>query len=99
MHAEIGTLYALGYSSKEIVSVYILFPIYIWLMGAIPGSALGYALSGPFTDFYVSFISVPVVEKFIPVKDLFIALFVPALFMIPSGYIAIRDLLKKELWR
>jgi len=97
MHAEIGTLYALGYNSREIESVYILFPVYIWLMGAIPGSALGYALSGPFTDFYVSYISVPVVEKFIPVKDLFIAFFVPALFMIPSGYIAIRDLLKKRV--
>ncbi len=97
IHAEIGTLYALGYNSKEIVSIYILFPIYIWLMGAIPGSIIGYVLSGPFTDFYVSFISVPVIEKFVPVKDLFVALFVPALFMIPSGYIAIRDLLKKRV--
>ncbi|MGB9768511.1 MAG: ABC transporter permease [Dictyoglomus turgidum] len=97
MHAEVGTLYALGYNSREIVGVYILFPIYIWLMGAVPGSILGYALSDSFTEFYVSFISVPIVEKFIPTKDLLIAFFVPALFMIPSGYIAIKDLLKKRV--
>lgn len=97
MHAEIGTLYALGYNRKEITSTYILFPIYIWAMGAIPGSILGYVLSDPFTKFYVSFISVPVVEKILPIKELFIALFIPAIFMIPSGYMAIRDLLRKSV--
>lgn len=97
MHSEIGTLYALGYNKREIVNTYILFPIYIWALGSIPGSILGYILSDPFTKFYVSFISVPIVEKFIPIKDLFIALFIPALFMIPSGYIALRDLLKKSV--
>lgn len=97
MHAEIGTLYALGYDKKEIVKTYIMFPIYIWILGAIPGGILGYILSDPFTKFYVSFISVPVVEKFFPIKDLFIAIFIPFLFMIPSGYMAIRDLLRRSV--
>lgn len=97
MHAEIGTLYALGYDKKEIVKTYIMFPIYIWILGAIPGGILGYILSDPFTKFYVSFISVPVVEKFFPIKDLFVAIFIPFLFMIPSGYMAIRDLLRRSV--
>ncbi len=97
MHAEIGTLYALGYNKGEIVNTYIMFPIFIWLLGAIPGGAIGYVLSDPFTKFYVSFISVPVVEKFFPISDLFIAIFIPALFMLPSGYMAIRDLLRRSV--
>ncbi|MCS7202687.1 MAG: FtsX-like permease family protein [Dictyoglomus sp.] len=97
MHAEIGTLYALGYDRKELLKTYIMFPIYIWILGSIPGGALGYVLSDPFTKFYVSFISVPVVEKFFPLTDLFIAIFIPALFMLPSGYIAIRDLLRRSV--
>ncbi len=97
MHAEIGTLYALGYNKREIVNTYIMFPIFIWLLGAIPGGATGYILSDPFTKFYVSFISVPVVEKFFPLNDLFIAIFIPALFMIPSGYMAIRSLLRRSV--
>lgn len=97
MHAEIGTLYALGYNKGEIVNTYIMFPIFIWLLGAIPGGITGYILSDPYTKFYVSFISVPVVEKFFPISDLFIAIFIPALFMIPSGYMAIRDLLRRSV--
>jgi putative ABC transport system permease protein len=97
MHAEIGTLYALGYEKKEIVNIYMRFPLYIWLFGAIPGGIIGYLYSKPFIDFYVSFISVPVVQKIFPLKDLLIGIFFPALFMFPSSYLAIRDLLKRNV--
>ncbi|PMQ01981.1 MAG: ABC transporter permease [Dictyoglomus sp. NZ13-RE01] len=97
MHAEIGTLYALGYNRSELLNVYIRFPVYIWLFGALPGGLLGYYLSDPFIKFYVSFISVPVVEKIFPIKDLLVAILFPAIFMIPSGYLALKDLLGRSV--
>jgi len=97
MHGEIGTLYALGYSKGEITKVYMLFPFYIWLFGSLPGGILGYIYSDNFVKFYISFISVPIIEKVFPIKDLFIGIFLPVIFMGLSGYLAIRDLLKKRV--
>lgn len=97
MHREIGTLYALGYTKGEITRIYIMFPFYIWLFGAIPGGILGYIYSDSFINLYVSFISVPIVEKIFPVKDLFVGIFLPIVFMGFSGFFAIRDLLRKKV--
>jgi putative ABC transport system permease protein len=97
MHGEIGTLYALGYNEREITNVYLRFPIFTWLLGAIPGGILGFLLADPFIRFYVSFLSVPVVEKFLPLVDLLIALLLPFVFMIPAGYLAISSLLKRRV--
>jgi len=97
MHTEIGTLYALGYSHREISKVYLQFPFYIWLLGAIPGGLIGYYLSDPLIKFYVSFLNVPVVDKLFPVKELLIAIFSPAIFMISAGYLAIKRLLKMSV--
>jgi putative ABC transport system permease protein len=97
MHAEIGTLYALGYNEREITNVYLKFPILTWLLGAIPGGILGFFLADPFIKFYVSFLSVPVVERFFPLTDLLIAILLPFVFMIPAGYLAISSLLKRRV--
>lgn len=97
MHREIGTLYALGYNRKEIMSVYIKFPIIIWLTGSIPGILLGYLFSDPFIRFYVSFITVPVVHKIFSYSDFILALILPGAFIIPTGYFCIRNLLKKSV--
>ncbi len=97
MHAEIGTLYALGYSQREIVNVYLMFPIFIWLFGAIPGGIIGYSLANPLTEFYTSFFNIPLVRKMFPFRELLIAILLPAVFMVFSGYFAIRRLLNRSV--
>lgn len=97
MHVEIGTLYALGYNQKEISNVYLMFPILIWLFGAIPGGIIGYFVANPFTEFYTSFFNIPLVTRTLPFKELFIAIILPAIFMLLSGYIAIRRLLNRSV--
>ncbi|MCR4428579.1 MAG: ABC transporter permease [Caldiserica bacterium] len=97
MHGEIGTLYALGYNQREISRVYLRFPLITWLVGAIPGGILGLLASGPFINFYVSFLSVPIIDRFLPVFDFLISLFLPLIFMLPSGYLAISSLLKRSV--
>lgn len=56
MHAEIGTLYALGYRRFEIIKTYLQFPLLIWLVGSVPGAIAGYFLSAPWVQFYASFL-------------------------------------------
>lgn len=97
MHAEIGTLYALGYSQREIVTVYLMFPILIWLFGAIPGGIIGYFGANPLVEFYVSFFNIPLFMRVFPFKELLIAILLPAIFMIFSGYFAIRRLLNRSV--
>lgn len=97
MHGEIGTLYALGYNKREISRVYLWLPIIIWLLGAIPGGILGLLSSGPFIRFYVSFLSVPIIDRFLPAVDFLVSLFLPLVFMLPSGYLAISSLLKRSV--
>lgn len=97
MHTEIGTLYALGYDQKEISNLYLMFPILIWLFGAIPGGIFGYLLSKPLIEFYISFFNIPLVIRLFPFKEFLIAVFLPAVFMVLSGYIAIRRLLHRSV--
>ncbi|MBC7319847.1 FtsX-like permease family protein [bacterium] len=97
MHTEIGTLYALGYNQKEISNVYLMFPVLIWLFGAIPGGVIGYLGASPFTEFYTSFFNIPLFTKILPFKELITAIILPATFMLLSGYISIRKLLRKSV--
>lgn len=97
MHAEIGTLYALGYNQKEISNVYIMFPILIWLFGAIPGGIIGYYLANPFTEFYTSYFNIPLVTRVLPFKEFLTAIILPAVFMLSSGYVAIKKLLSRNV--
>ena len=97
MHAEIGTLYALGYGRRELVTTYLRFPLLIWVFGSIPGAIAGYVLADPYIRFYASFFSIPMTQKVFSLKDLGIGVLMPAAFMFVSGYLALRDLLKRSV--
>lgn len=97
MHGEIGTLYALGYTHREIMNIYLRFPIIIWLLGSVPGILLGYLFADPFIKFYVSLITVPVVEKIFSYWNFALALILPGIFVMPTGYFSIRSLLGKSV--
>lgn len=95
MHVEIGTLYALGYSFTDIANVYMRFPLFVWLFGAVTGGVAGYLLAAPFTEFYVSFLSIPIVVRAFPLKELALAILMPLVFVAAAGYFAVNELLRK----
>ncbi|WP_019907834.1 ABC transporter permease [Thermoanaerobacter indiensis] len=94
MHAEIGTLYSLGYSDKEVIKVFMHLPIYIWLIGSIFGSVLGFIEAIPFSTFFRAYFALPVVKNVYPISELFIAMFLPGVFILSSGYVAIKRFFK-----
>ncbi len=97
MHAEIGTLYALGYNQKEITLSYLGFPLFIWLTGSIPGCILGYFAADPYIKFYASYFSIPLTEKIISYKDLALGGLLPAAFMFLAALFALWGLLKQSV--
>ncbi|MEZ0537639.1 ABC transporter permease [Caldicellulosiruptoraceae bacterium PP1] len=97
LHSEIGALYSLGYTKKELLSVYMRIPIYIWLFGSIFGTILGYVEAIPMTNMYRSYFSIPVVELSYPVKEIIVSILLPFIFIIPSGFLALNKMLSKSI--
>lgn len=97
MHAEIGTLYALGYRGSEIVTTYFQFPLLIWLIGSVPGVIAGYYLAEPYVQFYASFFNIPMTQKVLPWEGILGGAVVPAFFMFTATFLALRGLLKQRV--
>lgn len=94
MHAEIGTLYSMGYTQKDVFKVFMRFPLYIWFFGSVIGILLGYFGAYPFAEFYRSYFTLPKLTSFFPWQHVFVALLLPAIFIFLSGYFALRNFLK-----
>ena len=90
MHAEIGTLYSMGYTQKDVFMVFMRFPLYIWLLGSIIGILLGLWAVAPFAEFYRSFFTLPKITSYLPWQHVFVALFLPAIFIFLAGYLALK---------
>ncbi len=97
MHAEIGTLYALGYDGVNIIKTYLQFPLIIWFVGSLPGAITGYYLSEPYVKFYASFFSIPMTQKILPLQGIIVGILTPAVFMFAACYLALRDLLRRSV--
>lgn len=97
MHAEIGTLYALGYDRIDITGTYLQFPLLIWIIGSLPGAIAGYFLSEPYVKFYASFFSIPMTQKILPFQGIVVGVFIPAFFMFAACYFALRSLLRRSV--
>ncbi len=97
MHAEIGTLYALGYDRFDIFRTYLQFPLIIWLTGSLPGAVAGYLSSGPYVKFYASFFSIPMTQKALPWQGILVGALTPAVFMLVASFLALRNLLKRSV--
>lgn len=94
MHAEIGTIYSMGYTQKDVLKVFMRFPLYIWLFGSIFGLILGIAEASPFAQFYRSYFTLPKIKSILPYQHIFVAMFLPAVFIFLSGYLAIKNFFK-----
>lgn len=97
MHYEIGTLYALGFSEKEIAKAMYRFPLLIWLIGSIPGFFAGYFSSKPFIEWYLTYFSIPMIKHFTSVSDLILSIILPGVFMLIATYIALSRLFRQSV--
>lgn len=94
MHAEIGTIYSMGYAQKDVLKVFMKFPLYIWLFGSVFGVLLGIVEAAPFARFYRSYFTLPKIESILPWQHVFAAMLLPAIFIFLSGYLAIKNFFK-----
>jgi len=97
LHAEIGTLYSLGYTKSELLKVYMRIPFIVWLWGSIIGTILGYILAIPMKSLFIEYFVVPLSIKSVAYKEIFISLFLPAFFILPSGYLVLNNMLSKSI--
>ncbi|WAM33616.1 ABC transporter permease [Caldicellulosiruptor morganii] len=94
MHAEIGTIYSMGYAQKDVLKVFMKFPLYIWLFGSVSGVLLGIIEAAPFARFYRSYFTLPEIKSILPWQHVFVAMLMPAIFIFLSGYLAIKNFFK-----
>jgi putative ABC transport system permease protein len=94
MHYEIGTLYALGFTGKELLVVLMRFPLIIWLSGSLPGFFIGLFVSKNLVEFYLSYFEIPLIKDFSPVQEAIVGFFIPGVFMFVATYAAVISFLK-----
>lgn len=82
--SQIGTLYALGYTKKEIIFHYLSFGNIISLIGGILGTILGLIFVKPLTSFFISYFNIPLIENLFEIKYVIISLLIPYIFIIPA---------------
>lgn len=97
MHQEIGTLYALGYKGNELMLVFMIFPLIIWLSGSIPGIIAGHLVARPFIDYYATWFNVPIFRYVYSYGTTAYSLIVPAIFLFGATYQVLRLKLKKSV--
>lgn len=89
----IGTLYALGYTKKEILSHYMKIPMIISVLGAVLGTVLGFALTDAMSLSSSSVYSYPKIIHIFPLYLVFYGLGLPTVLC----YIINRAVLSKKL--
>ncbi|GAV23043.1 ABC transporter permease [Carboxydothermus pertinax] len=97
MQQEIGALFALGYTSGEVLRALFGFPFYLWLFGSVLGCAAGIGLAIPLAQFYAAYFNIPIISfKFLP-QIIITGLLLPAAFIFPVTYLALRGMLKRPV--
>ncbi|HHV78387.1 MAG TPA: FtsX-like permease family protein [Firmicutes bacterium] len=96
LRVEIGTLMALGYRRGEIARTFLYIPLFIWIVGASLGTAMGFLLTKPFVQLYVEYFNIPLVAPVFPTRQLLEAFFLPGIFIFSGSLFALRELFAKE---
>lgn len=97
MQQEIGGLFALGYTSGEVLRAFFGFPYYLWLFGSVLGCAVGVSLAIPLARFYAAYFNIPILSfKFLP-QIIITGLLLPAVFIFPVTYFALRGMTKRPV--
>lgn len=94
MHYEIGTLYALGFTGKELLAALMRFPVIIWLSGSFPGFVAGLFASRSLVEFYLSYFEIPLIRHLSPVQEALAGILIPGVFMFISTCVAVVSFLR-----
>lgn len=91
--AVIGTLYALGYRKKELISHYMMFPLIISGYGAVIGALLGMFLMKFMLKFMLMAFPMPLQTIELNWFALVLGIFIPIIVVCPPAYIVISKML------
>ncbi|MGY0374149.1 ABC transporter permease [Clostridium sp. JNZ J1-5] len=91
---QIGTLYALGYTKKEILKHYIKFPIIISLLGGILGTILGIITVSPLLHYMITYFNIPSIDSSYSTLYIAISPIIPLIFLVTSVWIIASKALK-----
>lgn len=92
----IGTLYALGYRKKEIMKHYILYPLFISILGGIIGTMLGVLTLKPMMNYYVTFFNIPVGSLNYDIGYMIVSIMLPVFFLVICSYFVVNKSLKNS---
>jgi len=92
----IGTLYALGYRKREIMKHYLLYPLFISLLGGILGTMLGLLTLRPMMNYYVSFFNIPVGSLSYDINYIMMSILLPIFFLVICSYFVVNKSLKNS---
>ncbi|WP_207655398.1 ABC transporter permease [Clostridium vincentii] len=90
----IGTLYALGYTKKELVRHYLKYPIITSLIGSTTGTVIGSLLVNPLLSTVTKYYNLPLLTINFDIKYTILSLILPFVFLIPVTYAVINKALK-----
>ena len=93
-YLEIGTLYAMGYTKRELVRHYLKYPIIISIIGSFVGTVIGSLLVKPLLSAVTVYYNLPLLIVNFDIKYTIISLILPFIFLIPVTYIVINKALK-----
>ncbi len=91
---QIGTLYALGYRKREILSHYLYYPALLSFIGATTGTILGIIIIKPFLTYASDFYNLPIIVIDYKPVYLLVSFLLPFFFLIPSTIFIILRVLK-----
>lgn len=89
---SIGVLKALGYTSGEVIVHYLKYAAIAGVAGGIIGTAIGTALSGWMTMFYLEYFSIPMLSVRIYYGMSAASVVLSCTFCVASGYIGVRSI-------
>ncbi|MBW6410681.1 ABC transporter permease [Clostridium weizhouense] len=92
----IGTLYALGYKKREIMKHYLLYAVFISLLGGIIGTIFGALFLKPIMIFYVSYFNIPIDTLRFDITYIIISILLPLLFLTICSYFIVNKSLENS---
>lgn len=92
----IGTLYALGYKKRDILKHYLMYPLFISLLGGIIGTVLGIITLKPMINFMISYFNMPVSSIDYSLTYISVSVLLPVVFLITCSCFVINSSLKSS---
>lgn len=90
----IGSLYAFGYTKKEIMLHYLKYPLVISTIGSVVGTIIGSSLVKPLLSTVSGYYNLPLLVINFNVKYTILSLLLPFIFLIPVTFLVINRALK-----